>query len=241
MRPNVSTFVFIDTETSGIDDEPSHVVELAAREIVSDGLTNLGLIRSWTFRPPEPDRVSARASAIHHLTDASLAGCPVFDEAAWKLAVSDDVNYVVAHNVIFDRAQVAKVVPSAVHATWLCTLKMARVAWPDAPSHGLQALRYHLGLTGDLSGERHPHRAGYDVAVGSWLLAALLEKFSEEEMIRISSQPSLLSKIGFGKHRGSRWRDAPRDYLAWVVRQDFDEDVLHTARYWLNGGDRAVA
>jgi exodeoxyribonuclease X len=31
-------------------------------------------------------------------------------------------------------------------AIWVCTYKCALRIWPDLPSHGNQALRYHLGL-----------------------------------------------------------------------------------------------
>jgi len=54
-------------------------------------------------------------------------------------------------------------------------------------------------------------------------------------MIEISSHPSILYTCKFGKHKGTLWADVPRDYLDWVVnKSDFtDEDVLYTARYYL--------
>ncbi|RZJ87624.1 MAG: hypothetical protein EON88_22605, partial [Brevundimonas sp.] len=37
--------------------------------------------------------------------------------------------------------------------------------------------------------------------------------------------------IPFGKHRGSRWADAPSDYLRWMSGQsDMDADVVAAAR-----------
>ena len=54
-------------------------------------------------------------------------------------------------------------------------------------------------------------------------------------MIEISSHPSILYMCKFGKYKGTLWTDVPRDYLDWVVnKSDFtDEDVLYTARYYL--------
>lgn len=43
-------------------------------------------------------------------------------------------------------------------------------------------------------------------------------------------EPLLLETVRFGKHRDARWTDLPSDYLRWLLGQDFDADVRHTAQ-----------
>lgn len=43
-------------------------------------------------------------------------------------------------------------------------------------------------------------------------------------------EPLLLETVRFGRHRDQRWADLPSDYLRWVLGQDFDSDVRHTAQ-----------
>ncbi len=228
--------VVIDTETHCFDGEEgeARVVELAA---VHDPERLPLAPMSWLYSPGAGRAITARASAVHHLTDADVTGLPEFDDVAWCSALGGQADYVVAHNVAFDRTVIERSLKREAVETWICTLKASRVAWPDAPSHSLQTLRYYLGLSGELPAGLVPHRAAYDAVVGSWLLVRLLAHFDNdlEHMAAISEQPSLLRAIGFGKHRGTLWKDAPRDYLRWVLGQDFDADTRFTAKHYYEG------
>jgi exodeoxyribonuclease X len=76
-----------------------------------------------------------------------------------------------------------------------------------------------------------------DAYVTAFLLRECLRKKTVDELIEISSRPALLTKVSFGKHRGIAWKSVDRGYLQWILKQgDMDENVLFTARYWLNGG-----
>ena len=66
------------------------------------------------------------------------------------------------------------------------------------------------------------------------ILAAALKETTIEQMIAWTEEPALLVRCGFGKHRGQKWEDIPADYLQWVLRQDMDSSVKHTARHHLN-------
>lgn len=227
----------IDTETDRLEGEEgaARIVELAA--VALDPVSGeISSKRSWLFAPG-PGGVTPRASAIHHLTDATLAGRPAFDGDAWQAALGG-AEYAAAHNVAFDRPIIERSIPPRegyAPPVWLCTLKLARVAWPEAPAHSNQTLRYWLGCDGLVPPDLYPHRAGYDALVTAWILVRLLAHFGGdlERMALISSEPSLLPRMGFGEHRGKPWSEVPKDYLRWILRKDFDADVRHTARHWL--------
>lgn len=226
----------IDSETSDLGDEAS-VIELAAVHVPFPSYDVPCGCDSWLFSPHNGKPVAPTASAIHHLVDADLAGRPPFSLAAWELAIFD-ADYIAAHNVAFDRGVVERAI-GRTEKPWLCTMKLARAAWPEAPSHGNQALRYWLGLRGPEPLTHHAHRAGYDALVTSWLLKRLLTHYGEdlERMVKISGEPSLLTMCRFGKHAGTRWSEIPRDYLRWMLdKGGFDEDTTHTARYHYERG-----
>ncbi|MFK4059593.1 DUF4810 domain-containing protein [Brevundimonas sp. NPDC046655] len=125
-------FRVIDIETSG--GSPSEIIEIAAVDVVS----RLG---SWTAERPRIQRykplgeISFHAMAIHHLTPADLAEAPLCTNAALA-AFLDEVSsadILVAHNAAFE----ARHIPADVSGArpWLCTVKAARCAWPDAPGY----------------------------------------------------------------------------------------------------------
>lgn len=116
-------------------------------------------------------------------------------------------------------------------------MKASAVTGPT-PSHSNQVLRYWLDLDRSSGFDRAmampPHRALPDAYVTAHILIRLLKESTIEEMVGISSRPALLRRIGFGKHKGLLFSEAPSDYLRWIVdKAEFDVDVTATARFWL--------
>lgn len=74
--------------------------------------------------------------------------------------------------------------------------------------------------------------------MSAFILRELIDQTSIEEMVRWSSGPALLAKVGFGKHRGKRWSEVPVDYLQWLIKSDMDDrDVRATAKHYLKAAD----
>lgn len=213
----------LDVETTGMDDD-SRVVEIAALcgRFFDPQAPVLHRINTLV-NPGVP--IPAVASAVHHITDDMVRGKPELDEVMETFPVAD---LYVAHNAPFDR----RFLPQLKAAPWGCTLKCAYEEHQDAPSYGLQALRYFLGTTPPPPASGSAHRAMYDV----WTLAGLFmdlrsRGWTKDRMIEVSSRPRLLRTIDFGKHKGTAFKDLDRSYLDWMRRQpDFDEDIVYTLK-----------
>lgn len=227
MRPLV-----IDTETTGLDTSYDEIVELAGvwRD---DGHTYFHTDVCHTDLPIPPE-----ASASHHLTSADIAlaqrPVEVLERMVDRFGDFHDC-VLVAHNAGFDRPMLSRASGGLTDSRpWVCTWRCALHLWPQAPRHGNQVLRYWLNLALEyLPRDLHPHRALYDALVTEAILRRMLMEKTLEQLVTLSSQPVLLTKIRFGKHEGQLWKDLPRDYLRWILRSgDFDEDTLYTARHY---------
>lgn len=211
----------IDFETTGVDD-PCSVVEAAYYDYDPERRVPAG---GWSSLVVPQHPIDVRARAVHHISyeEASDIGIS-WDCAVRKLEDCDDDVIYVAHNADFERRFF-----NPEGSKWICTYKCALRAWPDAPGHGNQVLRYWLGL--DIGDEAMPpHRAMPDCIVTSAILYRLLSGAeSANHLMRWTEQPPYLTKIGFGKHRGELFSDLPTDYLRWIIRQDMDEGVLAAA------------
>lgn len=222
--------VVIDVETTGMSHEEDAVVEIAAVRL------------SWNGERYDPDglnhclvdperSIPVVASAVHHLTDEDVVDARKLPEAVRHIGVRED-DVVIAHNADFDRGFLAP-----LHGnTWICTWKCAQKLFPDAPAYGNQVLRYFLGIHvhGGNGRSGQPHSAGYDARTTAEIAARMLAKASLEELIQITEDPVLLSKITFGKHRNTPFSDVPKDYLRWLKGQpDLDRNLRHTINHHL--------
>lgn len=227
----------LDLETTGTAPEDGdRIVEVAVTWVADDPASKTSV--EFIFNPGRS--IPPEASAVHHLTDAHVAEAPPVPQAAEWVELFASSDYLVAHNAQFDRSFLPP-----LSRPWICTWRVSLHLWPDAPGHGLQVLRYWRGLQPAIAPGTAPHRAAYDVACCVSLLEDQLRVVGERngcatnrqetwrEMIELSSRPVLLRKVSFGKHRGSLWQDLPKDYLRWILSKDFDEDVRHTASYYL--------
>ena len=226
----------IDYETTGVpEDAGAEVIELAYVDVDPDALTVTDRWQSFA-KPVGP--IPPLVKAVHHILEEDVAGAPAIREL-WPLlfrgCAPQDI--LVAHNAAFEQH-----FHKGDGRAWIDTYKCALVVWPDAPAHGNQVLRYWLNLdhaTGfDRVAAMPPHRALPDAYVTAHILIQLLHAITIDKMLRISAEPALLRRIGFGKHKGMLFSDAPVDYLRWIVdKAEFDVDVTFTARYWLDRGN----
>lgn len=221
----------IDYETTGTNEDPdAEIIELGSYDLIDDaGYGHVTRPFESLIRPR--NAIPAVARAVHHISDADVAEAPELREVIDEFLEGADI--CAAHNAKFEE-----------HFTphkglrWICTYKCARVVWPDAPGHTNQALRYWLDIDSEAEFQSDlsmpPHRALPDAYVTAFILRRLLLERSVDELLKISSYPALIKMMNFGKHKGTKFEDAPADYLEWIRdKSDMNEDTKFSAKYWL--------
>ncbi|HEV7701915.1 MAG TPA: exonuclease domain-containing protein [Candidatus Paceibacterota bacterium] len=238
-----SKIIFFDTETTG-NTEKDFLVQIAYKSAGDNNEKFMGLYKPPIKIPPE-------ASAIHHITNKMVDGKPAFvdspDSKKIKELFEDENSIVVAHNAPFDLEVIKK--EGIIPKKFICTLRLARHldAQEKIERYNLQYLRYLL----DLDVEATAHDAMGDVLVLEKLFERLKKKMldaenlSEDqvinEMIEISSHPSLFTKLRFGKYKGKRIEEVlqiDRGWLEWLLREKekndgMEEDWIYTLKHYL--------
>lgn len=228
-------YLFLDTETHHV--ENPILIQLAYKP--DDRLEYFSSLYGTGGVP-----IEISSMAVHHITESEIAGKPMFEETPDRDILQKllETYTLVAHNASYD--------VNVLDLRWvettapICTLRLSRYLLPELEQHKLQYLRYYFGI--EFAEKPQTHDALGDVLVLEKVFYKLHELLKAKEpqkdeqelrnmMIEISSHPSILYMCKFGKYKGTLWVDVPRDYLDWMVnKSDFtDEDVLYTARYYL--------
>jgi len=232
--------IFFDTETTG-NTEKDYLCQIAYK---TGDESFVGFYKPSIKIPPE-------ASAVHHITNKMVEDKISFkkskDQEKIKGLFEDENSVVVAHNTQFDLMIIKK--EDIKPKNSICTLRLARYLDPEGKieRYNLQYLRYLL----DLDVQATAHDALGDVLVLEKLFERLKKKLMEaenldeekviEKMIEISSHPSLLKIIPFGKHNGKTIEEIARidrGYLEWLLAQklesdQIDEDWIYTLKHHL--------
>lgn len=242
----------VDTETTGIEDK-DQVVELACV------IWPTGAHWSTYVCPTVP--VTLEARAVHHITDEELESAPTMAEVRHDYSgdIGDDlmrrvqadfrnlrkVDGMACHNQEFDDRLMRQsgVLPEELPPHRICTWRCSLHLYPDSPSHSNQVLRYYLGLDPETYG-LPPHRALADCGTTAAILNRMVMDLIAQGLTaaqavarleELTKQPTILARVPFGKSRGRPWSEMDRGFLEWVLnpRQQFGEDIKHTARHWI--------
>lgn len=225
-------YIFLDTETTGTGPD-DRLCQIAFK-------TGKGQVVDEMFNPGRP--IAIEAMAVHHITNEMVASKPPFkgSPAHEKLEtlLNDDQKIVVAHNAKFDLDMLRREGIQIDRA--ICTYKLTRYLDKEGsiPQYNLQYLRYYLKL--DI--EAVPHSALGDILVLEGLFRRIHAKFepagaadAAAQMLKISNEPVLIARMPFGKHKGHKFDQVPKDYLNWLLTTDLDEDLAYTVQYYLRG------
>lgn len=209
----MNNYLILDTETTGLN---GAVCEIAW--VTLDDDLNI-LDQHCTYvdpgRPIEPG-----AQAVHGITDDMVRGKPTLEEVATLLPKD---GYMAAHNCAFD----LRMIRSAYEpAATLCTLAMARLYVKGTTNHKLETLQRELQLP-----VRESHSALGDVLTVHDLLGHILPMTGRtlEGLFTLAKAPKLLHVMPFGKYRGVKFLNVPKDYRDWLMsKPDLDKDLKYT-------------
>jgi exodeoxyribonuclease X len=232
----ISIIRCLDFESTGLDPkvDDARVCEIGITDVVALPTNSPKDCIQWAIGPTRTvlvdpgHHIPAALSAVHHITDADVAGAPKWVEAAKMILEDASEVCLCAHHNRFEQKFFT------VPAPWIDTYRVALHLAPQAPEYKLQTLRYWLKLDANKDRASPPHRAGPDTYVTALLVQRMLAKLNVAQMIKISSNPAILTKFTFGKHAMRPIENIPTGYLHWVLDNiTDDEDVIATARHHL--------
>ncbi len=235
------TLIFIDTETTGTGPD-DRLIQVAYRTTDNVDVNEL-------YKPDLPIEIGAMA--IHHITEKMVADKPAFKNSEIYSDLEQRLErgeIFIAHNAKFDIDMIEREGLSV--GTYIDTLKVARHLDPESKieSYSMQYLRYLLGI----EVEATAHDAWGDILVLEQVFYRMLKKLMEsddiskeeavKQMIDISSKPSLIRSINFGKYRGEKLEDIAKNdagYLKWLLGQkeqdpENEEDWIYSLKHYLH-------
>lgn len=209
----------IDTETTGLAD-PIEVISLATQG-VAENLTMLTTaVQEEFFCPSKP--LEWGAMATHGILMADLEGKRPASEAK----LPSDCTHIIAHNADFDWKALGQ--PPVKR---ICTLALARAAWPALDSHTLGALMYYIKGPTPETREllKGAHGAAVDVGLLSMLLPTLIEEFeatSVEHLWQLCEEARIPKIMAFGKYKGRPVHEVDGGWISWYRRQEDPDPYL---------------
>lgn len=217
----------IDTETTGLDPEKDHVIEVAIISVTEDSIG-----QGWTSFIRSPVPIPPETSAVHHIIDSDLKDAPLMETISKGLEKMLEDAVLVAHNANFDRS----FLPFLGKNSWICSLRLARHLWPELPNHTNQTLKYCFGFDLDLPrGKRIAHSALEDAKTTAKIFQLEMQEAQArfgietiEGLIELSNSPIRVDVINFGKHKGTKVADLPKDYVRWLLNNTEDTDLRYT-------------
>lgn len=218
--------IVIDTETTGVKSpEP---IQVAWRVFEAPGDVTSGWDGDYKVTLLKPSKpIELGALATHHILDEELEGRP--PSAGFRiLNEAPGTDYIIGHNIDFDWRVLGE-----PRVRRICTLALSRMLWPEADSHGLGAMMYHLDREHAKWRLHGAHDAVCDVRNTLILLERVLAKLTAvvvwHDLWVVSEKARLPSKMPNGKHKGVPIRDVPADYLRWLLRQPDVDPYLKKA------------
>jgi DNA polymerase-3 subunit epsilon len=227
--------VFFDLETTGLDVEKDRIVQFAAVRVHPDGDKS---VMTFTVNPGIP--IPKDASDVHGFTDDDVKSSPRFSELADEfydfLQDADLAGYNIRafdiQLLVNEFARYGKKLDLA----GVIVLDVCEIFHKKEPRDLEGAVRFYLGQ--DAIFEK-AHDALADTEATMAVLEAQIHLYGLPEEpklivgeVRDPNAVDLAGKlikledgsvaVNFGKHKGTRLRDVPRDYLWWML----DKNVI---------------
>lgn len=223
-------FVCLDCETTGLDINNDHIIEVAAVRF-----TFQGAIDSFETLVNPGCPISLASQAIHHISDEMVLDAPSIEDVLPAVLQFVEGHIIVGHGIGFDMnvletAAQKKGIASSLRSNKLIdTLRLARL-YGESPVNSLESLRQHFNIEW-----QEAHRAMADVQVNIEIFKKLAHRFKTVgQLFDALSKPIQMKIMPLGKYKGREFKDLPLDYLRWAIRMDFDDDLLFSLKSELN-------
>ncbi|MGA8576721.1 MAG: 3'-5' exonuclease [Candidatus Cybelea sp.] len=161
-------YCVIDVETTGFSPVNDRIVEIACALVDDDRVAD-----RWATLVNPRMQIPCGATAVHGITDEMVADAPGIESALKHARRLCGGRIVAAHFARFDLSFVG----ASVSTTALCTMRLARALFPEAPNHKNQTLRRYLQIDRVAGEELHAHRALGDALVTAHVLIACRQRF----------------------------------------------------------------
>lgn len=167
----IPRYAVVDVETTGFSPRTDEVVEIAIVHVDGDRIAG-----RWSSLVKPSIPIPYRATEVHGISNRDVAYAPRLYHLLPKIEALCDGRVVAAHYKQFDLG----FLPFLQTHSQLCTLQLARQAFPNAPSHRNQALREYLGLDADPAiAALGQHRALADALVSAQILIRCRRRLSQ--------------------------------------------------------------
>ena len=232
--------IYLDLETTGLEARD----RICALGLLLDDGSNITAHEELV----KPDcKISSEAMAVHHITNEMLQdalGIETSKIMALLAEYNNTDNILVAHNINFDLAMLAK-----EGFDWkgglIDTMKCSKHLIEEIDRFSLQYLRYELGLykkeqedAAALGIRVSAHDALSDAFQTRRLHHYLKEMVDDNTLMMLTTEPVLIKKLNFGKYKGHYLEEiAMHDagYLQWLLNQEIDEDLEYSIKLSLEG------
>lgn len=243
--------VFFDLETTGIDPTRDKIVEIAMIRVEPDGTRRAAAHR---VNPGGP--IPKEATAIHGIGDDDVRDAPRFAEIAGEVVALLEGADLAGFNVRrFDVPLLERELKECGHDLAMRgrrVIDVMSIFHRKEPRDLAAAVRYFLDRDHDGA-----HGAAADIAATLDVLDAQLARYEDlprdldgldrwlnpQPVDAVDRNGKFVVREGeivfaFGKLRGRPLREAAqaeRDYLEWILRQDFPEDARALVERALRG------
>ena len=189
--PTIPEMVFVDLETTGATATRDRITEIGIVHVSERGVDRFNQLIHPQARIPD---FIARLTGI---SDEMVADAPVFEAVAGDLMDRLTGKLFIAHNARFDYGFLKNEFKRCgidFRARVLCTVKLSRALFPDAPRHNLDALIERHGL---IPSGRHRALADADLIFQFWekLWPLFSAEVLQQTIATLTARPALPAQL----------------------------------------------
>jgi exodeoxyribonuclease X len=202
--------------------------------------THFDFIFNSRFKPNK--KIDPQAAKVTGITDEHVKDCPSID----TFSLPEETICIIGHNITYDHKVLSyKDLANPVNVKLICTKELSQLAFQglNIENNKLTTLFQHF-YPEHTDILENAHGAYQDCLMVYMLLYQILERLpkvdSWEKLISLCSQGkktyeqlselnNVMETIPFGKHKGKKFSEIPKNYLEWLLKQGGHSPSLENA------------